>query len=185
MKPILKIIIVIFSITIFSLTGFGIRNIVLNKKIKALETEYSKNCTIADGMAAEIDASDSKSEQDRAFLNNMFDEIFTFSDISGFKDAKVNAKSYNLSEDFIDRLYDMSEYTSSAYAEAMLSVMCQYDSADLYLLGRNGDTGYYVADVSLKTVKYTSEFRLILFITLADSGDLNERVKSIVYYNAG
>jgi len=185
MKPILKIIIVIFSITIFSLTGFGIRNIILDKKIKVLETEYSKNCTIADGMAAEIDASDSKSKQDKAFLDNMFDEIFTFSDISEFKDAKMNAKSYNLSEDFIERLYDMSEYTSSAYAETMLSVMCKYDSANLYLLGRNGNIGYYVADVNLKTVKYTSEFRLILFITLADSGDLNERVKSIVYYNAG
>lgn len=185
MKQILRIIVVIFALIVFSLIGFGIRSVILDKKIKALDVEYSKKQAIADNMAAEINAKDSVSEQDKVFFDTMFSEIFTFGNISEFRDAKANAKSYNLSEDFVERLYDTSEYSQSAYAESMLSVMCQYDSAKLYLLGRENGTGYYVADVTLKTVKYSSDFHLILFVVLADSGDLNQRVKSIVYYNAG
>lgn len=181
MKKIVRIAIVIIVIMIFSVVGFGIRCIILNNKIAILEDEYRRKQAIADSMKRSIDVSDSHSEQDRIFLENMFGEIFTFYDISEFRDAKVNAKSYNLPEAFIARLYDTTELSSSAYAESMIEVMCKYDSSDLYLLGRSNDIGYYVAIVNLKTVN--SSFRLALFITLADSGDLNERVKSIVYYN--
>lgn len=181
MKKIIKVVIVILALTIFSVAGFGIRSVILDNNIKALESEYSRLQAITDNLRREIDASDSRSSQDKIFLDNMFGEIFTFYDINEFRDAKVNAKSYGLPEAFIEKLYDTTELSSSAYAESMINVMCRYDSSDLYLLGRNDNVGYYVAIVNLKTVN--SSFSLALFITLADSGDLNERVKSIVYYN--
>lgn len=180
---ILKIFIVIFAITIASFIGFGIRSRILDNKIKSLTNTYNIRQATVDNIYAEINISDAQSERDRAFLEMMFSEIFTFYDIDDFKAAKDNAKHYGLSDDFINRFYDMGELNDSAYAEAMLDVLCKYESSDLYLIERRDNIGYYIAVVTLDTVKYNNSFDIVLFLTLADSGEENDRVKSIIYYN--
>lgn len=183
MKKLLKIFIVIFAVTAVFFVSFVIRNRVLDNKIKKLTDTYNNRQVTADSMAAEINMTDAHSEHDRAFLEMMFSEIFTFYDADGFEEARQSAGYYNLPADFIDRFYDTSELRDSGYAEAMLDILCQYDSSKLYLINRKDNIGYYVASVTLNTVKYDSSFDIVLFIALADSGDEGERVKSIVYYN--
>ena len=180
---ILKIFIVIFAITIMSFIGFGIRNRILDNKIKSLTNTYNTKQATADSIYSEINISDAQSESDLVFLELMFSEIFTFYDLDDFKDAKENAKQYGLSDDFVDRFYDMSELNESAYAESMLDVLCKYSSSDLYLIERRGNIGYYIAVVTLDTVKYNNSFDIVLFLTLTDSGEENERVRSIIYYD--
>lgn len=180
---ILKIIIVIFAVTAVFLVSYIIRSRVLDNKIKTLNDTYTAKQAIADNMAAEINAADSRSEYDRYFLETMFSELFTFYNLDDFKKAKENAGYYGLSDDFISSFYDMTELTDNGYAESMLDILCEYESSKLYLINRKDNIGYYVATVTLGTVKYNSNFDIVLFIALADSGGEHERVKSIIYYN--
>lgn len=180
---ILKVVIVIFAVTAIFLVSFAVRNRVLDNKIKMLNDIYAAKRAIADSMAAEIDAADSRSEYDKTFLETMFSKLFTFYSIDDFKEAKKIAGYYNLSDDFINSFYDMTELTDNGYAESMLDILCEYDSSKLYLINRKDNIGYYVATVTLSTVKYNSNFDIVLFIALADNGGEHERVRSIIYYN--
>lgn len=179
---ILKVIIVIAVISIASIIGFFIRNAYLDKQIAILENECLQKQAIAESMLTEINLTDEQSVQDKEFLETMFNEIFTFYDMDGFDNARINAVCYGLPQRFIDRFYDTSELSSSLYAEAMLDVMCKYDSSSLYLLDRDDDTGYYLAKVTLDSVKYNSSFEIAIFVSLAESGDENQRIRAMTYY---
>ena len=182
MKKILVVISIIAIAAIIAIIGFIFREKVYDNRIAELEEEYNRIQATAESVFLEINLTDLQYEKDKDFLDTMFDEIFTFYSIDDFNVAKTDAKSYGLPDGFINRFYDTTDYTSSLYGEAMLKVMCRYDASDLYLLDRQDNVGEYLAIVTLNNVEYNSTFKLALFISLADSGDMNERVQSMVYY---
>lgn len=184
MKKITTIICVIVPIIIVILIGFGFRTMFLNRKIAALTETLNQKQAIVDSMISEIDMQDKQCNDDISFLNIMFDEIFTFYDIDDFMTAKQNAVDYGLSNAFVDNFYDTRELYQNAYAEQLLSVLCKFESADYYLLGRKDGTGFYAVPVKLSTVKNGGYVNIVLFLTINETGDLDERVSSIVYYIA-
>lgn len=179
-RSLIYTIVIIFAVILFAVSMI-LQGRSYDKQIEQLSETYAEKQQEADNLVQNVDIVDEQLQKDKAFLEIMFDEIFTFHDIDEFDGAMQNAMTYNLSDRFIANFYDKSEL-NGGYADALLDVLCEYDSSELYLLERSNNIGYYVADVTLDTVKYNSSFRIILFIAIADSGDVNERIQSIIYY---
>lgn len=181
-KQFLKIIITAAAVIAIFIIGIRIRHIFFDREIEALRAKADSLTAAAENMKNNMSLSDEQSKNDALYLDVLFKDIFNFTSIEEFEDAKINASSYGLSNRFVNSFYDTTELTG-AYAEEMLNIYCSYESSDLYLLDRYDDTGYYYAVVTLKTVNLrSSEIKLALFIALQDSGD--NRVSSIVYYYA-
>lgn len=184
MKRILKVVLVVAIIYGIFISGFFIRNLLLHREIERLENIVSTNEeTIRQYAFANGDRTDEQSKTDIKFMQYVFNEIFTFYDLEDFKRAKKNATEYGLPESFVESFYDTSELSSSVYSEAMLDVMCKYESSDFYLLERSEGIGYYFGLIELNTVKYNTTFSIAVFVSIRDSGDETERIQSIVYYN--
>ena len=177
-----RIIALVGLVAVLSFSGAVIQNKMYDNRIAELETIRNSKQTVADEMIEQAYRTDSQSKVDKNFMNEVFEQIFTFYDYDGFIKARDIAVSYNLPSDFINRFYDTSELTS-LYAESMLDIICQYNSADIYLLERSDDVGYYYVTVNLDTVKYSSNrIRLGFFVAMQDHGSELDRFKSIIYY---
>ncbi len=184
MKRVLEIIVFITVVCAVMSAGFFIRNLLLDRKIEQLETTLATNNeTIKSYAYDNARKTDLQSETDIKFMQYVFDEIFTFYDIEDFKRARNNALAYGFPESFVNNFYDMSELASSMYTEAMLDIMCKYESSEFYLLDRYDGVGYYFGVITLNTVKYNTSFPIAVFVSISDSGDETERMQSIVYYN--
>lgn len=183
MKQFLKIGIVIFLLTIGSFLGMFLRLKLLDDQIKSLQDKHERIQEIADELVSAALHTDSQSKTDITYMNTVFEHIFTFYDLDGFEKAKQEAIEYGLPVSFVNRFYDTAELTG-AYAEAMLDVMCKYNSADFYLLDRQGDEGIYYAVVVFDTVKYSnSQFKIAFFIGLKDHGSEVDRFTFVDYFS--
>lgn len=182
-KKELKLIIAIAAVGVIFAAGFGIRFMFLNREINRLNDTLAQRTEIMNSMQSVAGLTDSQFEADKKFLDEMFGDIFTFHNETEFDGAKQNAETYALPSNFVNPFYDKTELTDNIYGDAMLDILCEYSSSDLYLLDRQDNIGYYYAVVTLDTVKYNSDFKLGLFISLADSGDIYERVGSLVCYS--
>lgn len=171
----------IVLLLIASLIGFAISKRQLDKQIKSLEAQRDDLQVTYNTLLMQEDLTDIYYANDKAFLDRMFDDIFTFYDENGFYGAREQAKAYGLPEGFIDLFYDTTELTG-AFTN-MLDIICQYNSSDLYLLDRQDGIGYYVAIVDLDMVKYQESIQIGIFIALSedDNSDFG-RVKSMIYY---
>ncbi len=183
MRKELKLIIAIAVVGVIFAVGFGIRFMFLDREIDRLNNELAQRTIVMTNMQSTAGLTDLQFEADKKFLDEMFGDIFTFHNENEFDGAKQNAETYALPSNFISVFYDKTELTDNIYGDAMLDILCEYSSSDLYLLDRQDNIGYYYAVVTLDTVKYNSDFRLGLFISLADSGDICDRVGSLVCYS--
>lgn len=152
--------------------------------IQSLVAKYDSLQKTMQNFEKENLLSDDQSDYDKNFMNAVFERIFTFYNYDDFVEARSQAEvHYKLPSNFINRFYDTTEL-SGLYAGDMLDIVCEFVSADFFLLDREEDVGYYYAIVELSTVKYsTSSIEIAFFIALADHGEDDERFRSIVYYN--
>lgn len=178
---IIKFIVPVAAVLCVFIVGAVIRHIYLSNQIKELAAYFETLNSQADEMEQQINISDAQSKTDKAFLDIMFDDIFTFYSEDDFDGAKQMAESYNLPKNFVESFYDKSEL-NSGYAE-MLDIMLKYDSCDLYLIERSNSVGYYIAVVNLDLVKYSDKIQMAFFIALGENGDISERVYSMACYN--
>lgn len=171
----------IVILLIASLIGFEINKKYLDDQIKSLEAQRDNLQVTYNTLLMQEDFTDVYYAKDKAFLDEMFDDIFTFYDEDEFYGAREQAKAYGLPDGFIDLFYDTTELTG-AFVN-MLDIICQYNSSDLYLLDRQDGIGYYVAIVDLDMVKYQESIQIGIFIALSedDNSDFG-RVKSMIYF---
>lgn len=157
---------------------------IYDTNIQTLAVKYDSLQKTVQSFEQEALLSDDQSSYDKKFMNAVFERIFTFYSYDDFLEARSQAETYyKLPSNFINRFYDTTEL-SGLYAEDILDIVCEFVSADFFLLDREEDVGYYYAVIELSTVKYsTSSIKMAFFIALADHGEDGERFRSIVYYN--
>lgn len=165
---------------IVSVAGYFIQDRLNNAKIENLTAERDKKQNIVVEMKQAAELADEQSTKDKAYIDAVFKQIFTFYNRDGFKHARNTAVDYGLPADFINRFYD-AETLSDMYADTMLDVMCEYDSSNIYLLDRDDDFSYYYADVRLNMVKFSGTISLSFFITIDNDANA-ERFASIIYF---
>lgn len=183
MKKVLSVIVVIVIIVALCFGGAMVQTRIYDDRISVLTSLRDDKQSVVDDMIKTAYHADTQNETDVKYMNGVFDRIFSFYDIDSFKKAKAVAVDYGMPTDFVNSFYDTTEL-SSMYAEAMLDIICQYSSADFYLLDRSEDIGYYYVTVKLDTVKYSSgRIELGFFIALQDHGADDEKFKSVIYYN--
>lgn len=183
MKRFFQLLIIMGVVIVVSFNGFVIQNKIYDDRISSLALVRDEKQNIAHDLIQKALHTDTQSSIDKQFLNQVFRDIFTFYDMDGFYQARNAAVEYGMPSDFVNSFYDTSELDNQ-YAESMIDVICQYDSADFYLLDRSDDIGYYYVTVKLDTVKYTSgRFELGFFIDLKSSGNEFDRFESVIYYN--
>lgn len=175
-----RIIVYMILAMIVSVAGYFIQGCLNDAKIDKLTAECDKKQNIAAEMKQAAELADEQSMKDKAYIDAVFKQIFTFYNLDGFKQARNTAVDYDLPTDFINRFYDATTL-SDMYADTMLDVMCEYDSSNIYLLDRDDDFSYYYADVCLNMVKFSGTISLSFFITT--DNDVNaERFASIIYF---
>lgn len=183
MKRFLIIFLVIASLVALPFVGLGVQSLIYDTQIKELESVVEHKQVVADKLINDTYRVDAQSASDIELMMAMFDKLFTFYDINEFKKAKAYAVESGLPANFVNNFYSTAEL-SGMYADAMLDVICQFDSADIYLLDRDDNIGYYYVVVNLDTVRYAnSRFQLAFFITMDSLAYETERFVSMLYYN--
>ncbi len=183
MKRFLIIFLVIASLVALPFAGLGIQSLIYDNQIAELTAVTEHKQAVADKLIADTHRVDAQGIADAELMIALFDKIFTFYDIEEFEQARAYAVESGLPASFVNNFYSTAEL-SGMYADAMLDVICKFDSADIYLLDRDGSIGYYYVVVNLDTVKYVnSRFRLAFFITMDSLATETERFVSMLYYN--
>lgn len=181
MKNVLKIVCIIAALAAVIAVSAVLRSKSLDRKIAELTIERDDLQIVANDMIADSHRTDKQSAEDIQLLEGVFRNMFTFYNMEEFDAARDFAVRYNVPEIFVESFYSKSEL-SNMYAESMLEILCRYDSSDIYLLKRDGDTAYYYADVTLNMVKYSGSFDLGIFVSVKSYGDETERITSMLYY---
>ena len=179
MKKIRIFVCIIVTAAIF-VGGYVIKLNLYDERIADLTTIRSNKQSVADSLKERAQVIDEQSKTDKAYIESVFGQIFTFYDLDGFKRARNLAADNAMPADFINSFYDMTTL-SDIYADEMLDIVCRYDSADIYLLDRDEHMSYYYADVKLSLVKYSGTIELSFFITVNNDAGA-DKFASIIYY---
>lgn len=182
-RNVLKIFVIIMAVCVVMILTAVLHSKSLDKQISKLEEQRTELQTIANDVIAESRHIDSQSQSDIKLLEEVFSNMFTFYNEDDFDAACEYARRHGVPELFVSSFYDKSEL-GSMYADAMLDILCHYESADIYLLNRNDEAAYYYADVTLNMVSYDSTFNLGIFVSLKNDGVETERITSMLYYYA-
>ena len=180
---IIKIITVIAVFVLIASVSFGIRCNILDEKIKKLSDIDSQKSAELEKMRIDACSVNNKRvDNDMKYLNLVFSEIFTFYNMTDFNNAKQSAVEYGLPDEVIYNLFNTYDFEQDLYAETMTKVACRYDSSDIYLLEEKDGNAFYIANIKINLVNYDASFNILLFITLSDGDDIDNKIKSAVYY---
>lgn len=182
MRGVMRLLGILLVVVLIFYGGFAIKYKMLQDDIAQLSETLENSRYKLNASRASANLSNERYESDKKYLDVVFNDIFTFYDLSEFEDCRRNALDYNFSSNFVVNFYNKDEFINNSYAEAMLDVMSEYKSCDLYLLDEYEDgVCCYMADIRLGMVKYNTDINMILFLELEPASS-DTRIKSSVYY---
>lgn len=175
-----RLIVIIVSVIVLGIVCYFIQTNSYDSQIAELKAVLDAKQTVAAELKEKAFAADEQSVKDKAYMEAVFGQIFTFYDLDGFKRARNLAADCAMPVDFINSFYDMTTL-DDIYADTMLDIVCRYDSADIFLLDRDENVSYYYVNMRLSMVEVSGNIEMSFFITM-DNKATTERFLSVIYY---